>query len=184
MPAPPTGPTGFLVSGAMELPFRDGRLLVAAKPVEAAAAVHQPSRGTADDWPDLLDAPDGPVRRESAAVRLGQQCRPAALLCVRADRLCGRGADRRIADTRYVHASLWGDRGAAAPQPMAWPLQGVGRVAVDCLLPARAAIDVCRALLWPEPRCRRAFDDQHLRAPGHRRDRPPTRSRILGHSVI
>src|SRR5215470_6944453 len=43
---------------------------------------------------------------------------------------------------------------------------------------------MCRALLWPEPRCRRAFDDQHLRAPGHRRDRPPTRSRILGHSVI
>src|SRR5215469_11255094 len=91
MPAPPTGPTGFLVSCAMELPFRDGRLLVAAKPVEAAAAVHQPSRGTADDGPDLLDAPDGPVRRNSAAVRLGQQCRPAALLCVRADRLCGRG---------------------------------------------------------------------------------------------
>src|SRR5215469_9890302 len=111
MPAPPTGPTGFLVSCAMELPFRDGRLLVAAKPVEAAAAVHQPSRGTADDGPDLLDAPDGPVRRDPAAVRLGQQCRPAALLCVRADRLCGRGADRRIADTRYVHASLWGDRG-------------------------------------------------------------------------
>jgi hypothetical protein len=77
-----------------------------------------------------------------------------------------------------------GDRGAAAPQHMAWPLRRVGRVAVDCLLPARAAIDVCRALLWPEPRCRRAFDDQHLRAPGHRRDRPPTRSRILGHSVI
>jgi hypothetical protein len=77
-----------------------------------------------------------------------------------------------------------GDRGAAAPQHMAWPLQRVGRVAVDCLLPARAAIDVCRALLWPEPRCRRAFDDQHLQAPGHRRDRPPTRSRIFGHSVI
>src|SRR5215472_13113448 len=57
MPAPPTGPAGFLVSGAMELPFRDGRLLVAAEPVEAAAAVHQPSRGTGDDGPDLLDAP-------------------------------------------------------------------------------------------------------------------------------
>src|SRR6516165_9490150 len=45
--------------------FRDGRLLVPAEPVKAAAAVHQPSRGTADDGPDLLDAADGPVRRDS-----------------------------------------------------------------------------------------------------------------------
>ena len=29
--------------------------------MKAAAAVHQPSRGTTDDGADLLDAPDGPV---------------------------------------------------------------------------------------------------------------------------
>ena len=141
MSAPPTGPTGFLVSCAMELPFRDGRLLVAAKPVEAAAAVHQPSRGTADDGPDLLDAPDGPVRRDSAAVRFGQQCRPAAIYVFAPIVYAAEGLTDVSLMLGMFTLSL-GDRGAAAPQHMAWPLQRVGRVAVDCLLPNRAAIDV------------------------------------------
>ena len=79
----------LLAPRAVVVPLHHRRVLVAAKPVEIAAALHRPSRGAVrQDRACLLDGSDGQARGDPAAGRFRQQYRAAAFLPVRADRLC------------------------------------------------------------------------------------------------
>src|SRR5205823_14684128 len=101
----------------------DRRLLVAAEPVEIAAIVYRsPGGAVRRDRLGLLDGSDGQARRDPAAGGFRQQYRIAALLSVRADRLRGRGADRRVADARRVRPPFCDHWCLADPQFVARPL--------------------------------------------------------------
>ena len=66
-----------------------------------------------------------------------------------------------ILDPRTVRPVVGRDRRIADPQSVARPVLGPRRMAVDLFLFARAAIDLCRAPLWPRPRPRRDHRQPH-----------------------